>query len=410
MKKSPQVGPRESLSVMACLAAAVTAVLVTSGCSSGQLSSTQARTQRVTTTVRHWGAFFGEQSRRFDTRRRPATVTLPGIVAQVGTSNSTQYALLTSGRLYAWGLGTHGQLGDGRRRNSFRNAVRVRFPAGVKIASIPVDVMPYNTGLAVDTKGHVWGWGGNAGGELCMGNKKIYRRPVRLPFSHVTALAGASGHAVYDAGGVVYACGLNRNGVLGDGSTRNSTTPVRVARLNGASVTQLVAGFDNAGALLSDGKYFDWGYDAEGQLGDGQVGRPSNVPVRVRLPHPVTQVAQGGSIWHNGQTLAMLTDGSVWAWGDNSTGQLGNGRRGFEASPVRVRLPRRFTYQLLATGGNTSYAVSTTGRVYAWGDSRVGQLGMGPMRLTRIPVLVARGATLISSTANNVVISGPDRT
>ncbi len=91
----------------------------------------------------------------------------------------------------------------------------------------------------------------------------------------MSALAGASGHALYDSDGTVYACGLNRNGVLGDGSTRNSTTPVRVARLNGSSVTQLVAGFDNAGALLSNGKYFDWGYDADGQLGNGPARRPS---------------------------------------------------------------------------------------------------------------------------------------
>jgi alpha-tubulin suppressor-like RCC1 family protein len=394
---------------MACLCTATVLTVLAAGCSSGHVAATRARTQRAEATVRHWGAYFGERSRRFDTQRSPVTVTLPGIVTQVGTSNSTQYALLTSGRLYAWGLGTHGQLGDGLRRNSFRTAVRVRFPAGVRIAFIPTDVMPYNTGLAVDTKGHVWGWGGNAGGELCLGNRKIYRRPVRLPLSHVTALAGASGHAVYDADGIVYACGLNRHGVLGDGTMRNSTTPVRVARLDGASVTQLVAGFDNAGALLSDGRYFDWGYDAEGQLGDGQVGRASDVPVRVRLPHRVRQVAQGGSIWHNGQTLVLLHDGSVWAWGDNSTGQIGNGKRGIEPLPVRVHLPRRFKYQLLATGGNTSYAVTTTGRVYAWGDSRVGQLGLGALRLTRIPLLVARGATLISSTANNVVISGPGR-
>ena len=86
-------------------------------------------------------------------------MTVPGTVAEVGTSNSTEYALLTNGSLYAWGLGTQGQLGDGRRANSFAQPVQVRFPAGVRIASIPADVMPYDTGLAVDTQGKRLGLG-----------------------------------------------------------------------------------------------------------------------------------------------------------------------------------------------------------------------------------------------------------
>jgi alpha-tubulin suppressor-like RCC1 family protein len=144
----------------------------------------------------------------------------------------------------------------------------VRFPPGVKIASIPTDVMPYDSALAVDTAGRAWGWGDNGGGELCQGNRRAYRTPVWLPLDHVTALAGASNHAVYDAAGTVYACGQNVAGDLGGGSTRSSTTPVRVAGLNGWRVTRLVAAFANSGALLADGAYFDWGYDAHGQLGD----------------------------------------------------------------------------------------------------------------------------------------------
>jgi alpha-tubulin suppressor-like RCC1 family protein len=413
MKKSLQIVASNSLHVGAGLCAVVAAVILAAGCSSDLWPSTATAKLTSIATVKHWGSFFGAGRNgkgHFGTVTSPAAVRVPGIVAAVGTSNSTQYALLANGSLYAWGLGTHGQLGDGGTENSFSKAVRVRFPAGVKIASIPTDVMPYNTGLAVDTEGHAWGWGGNGGGELCLGNKKAYRTPVRLPLSHVTTLAGASGHALYDSGGTVYACGLNRNGVLGDGSTRNSTTPVKVARLNGSSVTQLVAGFDNAGALLSNGTYFDWGYDADGQLGNGPARRPSAVPVRVHLPHPVTQVAQGGSIWHNGQTLVMLSDGSLWAWGDDRAGQLGNGTRGTQPSPVRFYPPAGVTYRSLATGASTSYAVSTTGQVYAWGASRAGQVGDGRTRTAPAPVLVASGATSISSTAYNVAINVPSRT
>ena len=397
-------------------AAAIAVVLASAGCSpspshsAGRPSSAAMASRETTSKVRHWGSFFGGAKGSFDIEKSPVAVTLPGTVAEVGTSNSTEYALLATGSLYAWGLGTQGQLGDGLKANSFTTPVRVRFPAGVKIASIPADVMPYDTGLAVDTHGNVWGWGDNGGGELCRGNTTEYSTPVRLPFTGVTALAGASNHALYDARGTVYACGQNVDGDLGDGTNYNSTTPRRVARLGGSSVTTLVASFANSGALLSDGRYFDWGFDGSGQLGDGSVQHSSDVPVHVRLPRPVTQAAQGGSIWDNGQTLVMLSDGSLWSWGNDRAAQLGDGITAMEPRPVRFRAPAGVVYRSLASGSATSYAISTTGTVYAWGVGHVGQVGDGRTRTAVTSVVVATGAASISATANNVVISIPRKT
>ena len=282
-------------------------------------------------TVQHWGTFFGGTNTLMpeDTITSPASLTLPGPVAEVATSNSSQYALLTNGSVYAWGLGNAGQLGDGGTTNSFTTPVRVRFPAGVKIASLPIDVMPFDTALAVDTRGHVWGWGANQGGELCLGNHEQYLTPVRLPFSHVTAVAGAFDHALYDARGQVWACGLNSLGELGDGTHRPSSVPVKVKGLGrSAHVVSLVAAFANSGALLADGKYLDWGTNGEGQLGIGTRPRPSDVPVRVHLPARVRQITQGGSTPGNGQTLALLTNGDMYAWGADGQGQLGDGQYG----------------------------------------------------------------------------------
>ncbi len=135
---APRSAVRRALPVAPRVGAAAALAVLLVGCWSAQAEqASKADPRPVTSVVEHWGSFFGGRKGNFGTQMSPVAVTLPGIVAQVGSSNSTQYALLTDGRLYAWGLGTQGQLGDGKRKNSFTKPVRVRFPAGVRIASIP---------------------------------------------------------------------------------------------------------------------------------------------------------------------------------------------------------------------------------------------------------------------------------
>jgi Regulator of chromosome condensation (RCC1) repeat len=376
-----------------------------------QSRAAQSRAAHAATsrTVKHWGTFFGGANtlKAEDMTTSPASVSLPGSVAEVATSNSSQYALLANGSVYAWGLGNAGQLGDGATENSFTKPVRVRFPAGVKIASLPIDVMPFDTGLAVDTKGNVWGWGDNQGGELCLGNHQQHLTPVRLPFSHVTVVAGAFDHALYDAKGQVWACGRNSLGELGDGTTKSSSLPFKVKGLGpSAHVVLLVAAFANSGALLADGKYRDWGANGGGQLGIGTLKKKlSDVPVTVPLPAKVRQLTQGGSAPGNGQTLALLTNGDLYAWGYDGQGQLGDGKTAAQSSPELITPPSGVTYRTLASSGGTSYGISTTGNVYAWGGGKEGQIGNGTTESSFTPVKVASGATRISATADDVLIA-----
>lgn len=130
--------------------------------------------------------------------------------------------------------------------------------------------------------------------------------------------------------------------------------------------------------------------------------------MRVHLPDPVRQVAQGGSIWGNGQTLVQLSDGSIWAWGDNQACQLGTGGYGYRGRPLPVSPPPGVRFRSLATGSATSYAISTTGDVYAWGASQFGQVGNGQVTNVCQPARILSGTSLISATANNVVVSLAD--
>lgn len=281
----------------------------------------------------------------------------------------------------------------------------MNFPAGVKIAFLPADAMPYDSAMAVDTTGQAWGWGANSGGQFCPGKPGSYTTPVKLPFTRVTTLAGAADHATYDADGTLYSCGINTYGELGDGTTASSNVPVKVEVLPGASVQSLTASWGNTGALLSDGEYYDWGMNGEGQLGTGSTAPAAASPVQVPLPAPVTVAALGGSLPGNGQTLVKLDDGALFAWGADGSGQLGNGTEmPGQRTPVQFHAPSGVTDQTLATSGATSYAIATTGNVYAWGNGSEGQVGDGTDSTALTPVLVTSGATGISPTADDAAV------
>jgi hypothetical protein len=101
------------------------------------------------------------------------------------------------------------------------------------------------------------------------------------------------------------------------------------------------------------------------------------VPVQVTLPAAVRQVFQGGSGAKNGQTVAILANGSVWAWGDNDRGQLGNGTRVSSDIPLPVDVPKGVSFVKVSSGGYAGYAIDGSGRLWAWGDNASGQLGTG---------------------------------
>ncbi len=320
---------------------------------------------------------------------------------QIATSNSDGYALTSDGVVWAWGVASFGELGNGTRPAYSTRAVKVDFPTGIRIA-ILANPMPFDGALAIDTQGHAWGWGLNADGDLCLSGLTELR-PIKLALSAVTLATGARTHSLVDSGGKVYACGSGAYGVLGTGSTTNTSVPVPVVGLpESVSVTALTSSWEGSGALLGNGSYFNWGYNAAGQLGNGSTAN-SGVPVQVPLSEPVRQVFQGGSGPKNGQSIAILTNGAVWAWGDNDRGQLGNGTRTSSDVPLQVDLPKGVSFATVSSGGYASYAIDGSGRLWAWGDNRSGQLGSGRgTAVSTTPVNVGIRAAQVSSTAQNV--------
>ena len=350
-------------------------------------------------TIYEWGEPWG-LAHSSHTYPGPTPVQgVPGSTVQISTSNSTSYALTKEGQVWAWGAGEAGALGNGTAPKFSESPVRVEFPKGVTIASLP-SPMPFDTGMAIDSRGHVWGWGSNVDGSLCVKGDSL-KRPQRLPFSRVTLASGAGGHALYLAGGRLYACGQNADGELGNGSTHSSQRPAQVVGLPHQAVTTLVSSWQDSGALLASGQFYDWGYNAADQLGNGRTAN-SATPVHVDLPSKVRQVSMGGSSAANGQTIAILKDGSVWNWGSNVWGQLGEGGKSKTSGPVTVKVPPGVSFALVDSGGATTYGIDKTGAVWSWGQNNVGELGTSHRGPSDVPLATGLVMTCVSSTAWNV--------
>jgi alpha-tubulin suppressor-like RCC1 family protein len=376
--------------------------LATPGTSRAAPRSNGVNQRSYSSTVYNWGVPDGNRGIKAGLQHSTPTAVreIRQTIVQIATSNSDTYALTSTGAVWAWGADGDGELGDGTSDKFVSRPVQVQFPAGVTIVSLP-SPMPYDTALAIDSQGNVWGWGYDQHSELCLSSYGDLLWPTELPLSDVTLASGAGGHALFDSRGRVYACGVNTYGQLGNATTTDSPTPTAVLGLPFGPVKALVSSWEGSGALMGDGSYYDWGYNTDDQLGDGGTSS-SPLPLFVHLPTAVTQVSQGGSDAANGQTVAILSDGSVWSWGSGRWGQLGDGSTEKASSPVQVSVPSGVTFTQVDSGGATCYAIDSNGNAWAWGENNVGQLGTGGTTATSTPVSLGIVLTQVSSTATNV--------
>lgn len=309
----------------------------------------------------------------------------------------TASILMAPGSAWAWGNNAYGQLGDGGTSSSSK-PVPVSMPDGVSFAAIASGGDPEGFSLAVDTSGHAWGWGYNACGELGNGSTANsytptpVRTPVGVKLTAISAggddgLSSCSGFGLaLDTLGRAWAWGHNANGQLGNGSTVDSTIPLAVAMPGGVSFTGVAAGGYVSYGLDRKGKAWAWGSGMLGDLGDGGTG-DSVIPVAVSMPTSIafTHIAAGCC----GFALALDKLGNAWAWGDNTSGQLGDGSSTGPQTcspsnspcsmvPVAVTMPPSGTFIDIAAGfGRFSLALDRNGNAWSWGANSFGELGVG---------------------------------
>ncbi len=209
-------------------------------------------------------------------------------------------------------------------------------------------------------------------------------------------IAGGQYHSLaVDSAGSVWAWGYNADGELGNGSTASAATPVRVTGAPAAA--GITAGLLSSVELTRTGTVRAWGNNAYGQLGNGTA-TSSSTPVAVSSLSGVAQVGAG-----NYHVLALRSDGTVAAWGLNNAGQLGDGTVTSRSTPVTVAGLSGVTQ--IAAGGLPGYAghsvaLKADGSVWTWGYGKSGQLGLGSLTSTGTPTKVA-GLPVIAQVAAN---------
>ncbi|MYV55027.1 hypothetical protein [Streptomyces sp. SID3212] len=316
-------------------------------------------------------------------------------------------------RLKSWGNNRAGQLGDGTWTDFRTTATTVLGLTSAEVVKIAAGGAGGHNGhgLTLLTDRTVQSWGANGSGQLGDGSVFSHNAPGQVVnLSNATDIAAGGQHSLaLLADRTVVAWGHNNHGQLGNGNNMDSSVPVRVEGLN--KVIAIAAGLSHSVALREDGSVWAWGHNINGQLGDG-TSASRNVASRVGGLTEVTLIAAGGN--HN---LALVgrpgSDGVLMAWGHNSAGQLGDDTTTHRFTPVKTKDTWSGEVSRIAAGCNHSLAVTgTDNTLHAWGQNTSGQLGDGTtdQREAPVPVVGLTGVQLVAGGREHTVVLLGDNT
>jgi VCBS repeat-containing protein len=314
------------------------------------------------------------------------------------------YVASSSALPVSWGYNGYGQLGDGTMDSASAPlpVLHGAIPTNQPVVSV---VCGDSHSVALTAGGLVYSWGYNSNGELGNGANATSTLPVAVSAlaseTVVAVAAGANFSLALTDDGKVYAWGYNLFGQLGIGTNANSNVPVEVSALAGKRVVAISAGGGFALALTGDGAVYAWGQNLFGQLGNGTNVGTVTTPAQVTgfSGRPVVAISCGAS-----HTLALTADGAVYAWGYNYDGQLGNGTTAASNRPVEVTALSGQGVSALQAGTYHSLALTEAGAVYAWGRNNEGQLGDGSQtnRLTPVAIGGLSGRDVIELSTGEV--------
>jgi len=313
----------------------------------------------------------------------------------VSAGYSTSFAIKSDGTLWGWGSNEYSKLGDGTTTNKTT-------PTQIGTATNWVSVDSKNHVVAIKSDGTLWAWGFNSTGQMGNGtssNDVYVTTPVQVgtDTNWLAANAGGSGTFALKTNGTLWACGYNNNGQLGLGHYADKKVLTQIGI--DTDWQKFSTGNDHTLATKTNGTLWAWGMNDKGQVGNGTF-IPVNSggvisPVQIGTDTNWASVSAGTT-----HCLAIKTTGVLWAWGNNSSGQVGDGTTTNRSAPVQIGTDTNWLQGYAR--GQLSTVLKTDGSLSAWGYNASGQLGNGTTTNNSAPAAVACPVTLSSEDFSEV--------
>lgn len=312
-------------------------------------------------------------------------------VASISAGDGHTLAVGTTGTMYSWGANQWSQLGLGNSVSKFSAT-----PIGT-LATWAGTATGGSHSLGLRVDGTLWAWGLNANGQLGID-------PIANPATSIAApvvvigtsakwravSAGDLHSAAIKLDGSLFTWGQNFSGQLGVGDNLDKSVPTAITLSTIKTWTAVAAGAYHTVAMRSDltscvGNVYSWGAGGSGQLGFLSL-NDVNLPTCVNLfPYQAIAIAAGGT-----HTFAIRSDGTLWAWGGNTSGQLGDGSTIDKTAPVQIGTSTDWV--AISAGGSHSVGIQRDASLWAWGSNGYGQLGNGSTTDVLVPTRVGTAA------------------
>ena len=269
--------------------------------------------------------------------------------------------------LFTWGYNPYGGLGDNTGTNRSNPVQTVA--GGINWKSVVGGL--YHT-AALKTDGTLWCWGYNTTygslGDNTISDRSSPVQTVTFGTNWKQVSCGNAHTTAIKTDGTLWSWGRNSYGALGDNTIAHKSSPVQTIAF-GINWKQVDGGFYHTAAIKTDGTLWTWGYNNAGQLGDNTITNRSSPVQTVVFGTNWKQVSAGITL-----TVAIKTDGTLWCWGQNTLGELGDNTTTSRSSPVQT-VTFGTNWKQVSAGNNHIAATKTDGTLWCWGYNIVGQIG-----------------------------------
>ena len=307
---------------------------------------------------------------------------------QVAAGYFFSAAIKTDGTLWTWGRNSYGQLGDNTITN--RSSPVQIYTGGTNWKQVSLGNFH---AVALKTDGTLWTWGRNNHGQLGQNTNTNRSIPAETAaggtnWKQVAVIGGGRGNecAAIKTDGRLWLWGRNNYGQLGDNTRTSKSSPIQTVA-GGTNWKNVAVGTEGSAAIKTDGTLWLWGNGLYGQLGDNTITNKSS---------PVQTVA-GGTNWKNVavgayQFSAIKTDGTLWGWGLNSTGIIGDSTTTRKSSPVQT-VAGGTNWKQVSVGAGAVTAIKTDGTLWTWGSNGDGMLGDNTTTSKSTPIQTVSAGT-----------------